>query len=400
MPQNRRRKYDHQLLDESAIRSAAWIAVCHMSCWASSVILGAVSIWLRAQATEGVDNSIFGVVGFGLWGSLPYLLAAIFQIRVSKVKTYSSISWLFAISILCLVCSLALFAFSSLAVAVEASIESTPKRLIVAGILAGFSVIEVATSIITCVSCFTTIGCFDKMTAKGERKNNLHRSARVTPGDEEPGHVTVMALPARQAAELFYTMYKPYFPASPGLGLGDPNVTIHESGYFESHEAASPYEHHRRRRRHHRRHTKSDCEQDLTGGGEGGYLPESSPYVDEEYSDEDVDWNEGAPGPRKMTSRQPTPHKHHNDDDEQTPTTRKKSKKHRGAESENQQSTEMKQARNEDPGTKSKNKKEETKTKQSVNYPNTKQTEQEQTKLENEQTNIESKDSGQNEKTM
>lgn len=44
---------------------------------------------------------------------------------------------------------------------------------------------------------------------KHTNKNGRLRSSRIGPGDEmEPGHVAVMALPARHAAELFLAMYR------------------------------------------------------------------------------------------------------------------------------------------------------------------------------------------------
>lgn len=58
-------------LNVAATSSGSCLAIFHFACWTSSVITGSVAIWIRRQATTGISQSILGITGVGLWGSLP-----------------------------------------------------------------------------------------------------------------------------------------------------------------------------------------------------------------------------------------------------------------------------------------------------------------------------------------
>ncbi|XP_076820632.1 uncharacterized protein LOC143465965 isoform X1 [Clavelina lepadiformis] len=237
------------------------LSVLHTACWASCIVLGVVAIWIRLQFTEGWQSTYFGKIGFSIWASVPFIICGVLSVAAAKTTSHRLMTWYAVSSLASLLLSLAILSYSVVGVANEATVEVYPKRIIVAGITAFVTFIEIVTSTISLITCYRAIGLSLQFTSKPSLHKKLNGrlpKSRVHPSDDvEPGHVTVMALPAKQAAELFVAMYRPFLHGSPVFTPpGMESFQTEEINHFPEPSSDRKHSLQEERRRHRKRHNR------------------------------------------------------------------------------------------------------------------------------------------------
>ncbi|XP_078494728.1 uncharacterized protein LOC108950568 [Ciona intestinalis] len=272
------------------------LAVLHIASWASCVVLGSTALWIRIQ--EDLQATFFGIAGVSIWCSLPFIVTGIICIATSKSQTIRSISWLVLWAAISTVFAFALLIYSTLAIASEAPLASSRhQKLIIAAITAFIAFLELITSVTSFLLGHHVIGwnCTfsSKVGPKMRAVNGNIRSARLDGiGDSEVGHVTVMALPPREAAELFLAMYRPFLGVNFQAGMqtaggdflpAEPQGVSYDNFPSERRQHYPHTEERRRRRKHHKRQQgirqeSPDAEIILNAG----FIPEESGSNNEE----------------------------------------------------------------------------------------------------------------------